>query len=76
LRELAFIYGPEGYAGHIVREVLDKDALALWAASWAWGDVPRKNAIISIPQQFWRAWPEHELKCHRRRGGRGRRGIR
>ena len=76
LRELACICGPEGYAGHIVREVLDKDALTLWAASWAWGDVPRKNSIISKPQQFWRAWPEHEPKCHRRRGGRGRRRIR
>ena len=35
-----------------MREVLDKDAVALWAASWVWGDMPRKNLIVWKPQQF------------------------
>ena len=52
LRELACTCGPEGYAGQIVREVVDKDAMAVGAASWEWGDMPRKNSIISKPRQF------------------------
>ena len=52
LRELACTCGPEGYAGQIVREMVDKDTLAFGAASWAWGDMPCKNSIISKPRQF------------------------
>jgi len=50
LRELACPCGSEGYAGQFVREVLDKDAMAFWAASWEWGDMPHKNSIIWKPQ--------------------------
>jgi hypothetical protein len=35
-----------------VREVVDKDALAVGVTSWEWGDMHRKNSIISKPRKF------------------------